>query len=341
MQQAGEGEGTVRVVHLEPRPFASQHSIQRVFAAVRSGLPERFEVEVVVSSSYNQGLLPRVRAVLEARRHQGDVTHVVGDAHYLTLLLRRSSSVLTVHDAEFLQRAGLAKRLLYTWLWLRLPVRKVALVTVPSEATKRELLSLVRLPADAVRVIGNPLLDGFVPHPPPARTGPPVVLLMGTWPNKNLSTSAAALRGLDCRVVVVGAVGDEQRALLDGAGLHWEHRSGLDDAGVVATYRACDLLLFPSTSEGFGMPILEAQATGRPVVTSDRSPMRDVAGGAAELVDPTDVAAVRAAVEKVLEDHQHRERLVAAGLVNVERYRLPAVAAQYAAVYDEVLASRS
>jgi len=192
-----------------------------------------------------------------------------------------------------------------------------------------------------VRVIGNPVLDGFVPHPLPARTGPPVVLLMGTWPNKNLSTSAAALRGLDCRVVVVGAVGDEQRALLDGAGLQWEHRSGLDDAGVVATYRACDLLLFPSTSEGFGMPILEAQATGRPVVTSDRSPMRDVAGGAAELVDPTDVAGVRAGVKRVLGDKEHRENLIAAGFLNVERYSLPAVAAQYAAGYDEVPASRS
>lgn len=338
MEQERRAARRPRVVHLEPRPFPSQHSIQRVFSAVRSGLPETYDVEVVVSSYYNQGLLPRLRAVLEARRRQGDVTHVVGDAHYLTLLLRRRRSVLTVHDAEFLTRAGWAKRVLYTWLWLRLPVRRVAAVTVPSEQTRRELLALARVDPAAVRVVGNPLLDAFTPDRRPAPTGRPTILLMGTWPNKNLPRSVAALTGLDCRVVLVGQLDDAQRRMLDGAGLTWEHRAGLDDAGVVETYRECDLLLFPSTSEGFGMPIIEAQATGRPVVTSDRPPMTDVAGGAAELVDPTDVGSIRAGVERVLGDPSHRDALVEAGLDNVRRYRLQAVAAQYAAVYDEVLA---
>ncbi|HVE63924.1 MAG TPA: glycosyltransferase [Mycobacteriales bacterium] len=306
-----------------------------MFDTVRAHLVERYDVEVVVSSFHSVGVLPRVKAVLEARRHQGDVTHVVGDVHYLTLLLHRPSTVLTVHDAEFLTRAGGLKAQLYVWWWLRLPVRRAALVTVPSEASRAELLRLVRCDPATVRVVVNPVAERFVPTPAPEHRRP-VVLLMGCWPNKNLQRSAAALQGLDVDVVLVGQPSAEQLRALDSLSIVVRER--LSDAEVVQAYRHCDLLLFPSTSEGFGVPVLEAQASARPVVTSDRRPMSDVAGGAACLVDPLDVDSIRAGVQRVLADHVYREQLVRGGLDNVARYQPPAVAAAYAAIYDEVLA---
>jgi glycosyltransferase involved in cell wall biosynthesis len=88
------------------------------------------------------------------------------------------------------------------------------------------------------------------------------------------------------------------------------------------------------------MPIVEAQATGRPVVTSARAPMDEVAGGAACLVDPEDVASIRAGIERVLRDEKYRGELVRAGFVNRERFRPAAQARQYAEIYRE-MAKRS
>jgi glycosyltransferase involved in cell wall biosynthesis len=159
---------------------------------------------------------------------------------------------------------------------------------------------------------------------------------MGTWPNKNVPRSAEALRGLHVEVVLIGPVDDVQRSLLDDAVPGWTHHPGPDDDAVVRLLQECDLLLFPSLQEGFGLPIVEAQATGRPVVTSHREPMAEVSGGAAVLVDPEDVGSIRSGILRVLEDDDLAEQLVQRGLVNVERFSPSAVAAQYAAIYDEL-----
>jgi glycosyltransferase involved in cell wall biosynthesis len=332
------GRRRVRVVQLQRRSFPGHYSMERVFAQIRNSLPAWLDVELWVTSQYSKGVLPRLRTALEARHHQGDVTHVLGDINYAAILLRRRRTLLTVHDTEFLERANRAKRLAYTWMWLRLPVWRAGLVTVPSEATRRDLLSLVRTDPARIRVVPNPVADEFVAAP--AREAkPPVVLLVGTRPNKNVPRAAAALSGLECRVVVIGELDAGQHAAFADAGLAVETRSGLGDEDLRHAYRDCDLLLFPSTKEGFGIPILEAQATGRPVVTSDRPPLSDVSGGAACLVDPIDVTAIRAGVLRVLSDDEYRADLVRRGLENARRYRVSGVAASYAALYEE-LASR-
>jgi glycosyltransferase involved in cell wall biosynthesis len=332
------GRPRVRVVHLQRRSFPGHYSMERVFAQIRNALPAGFDVELWVTSWPSMGVLPRMRTALEARHHQGDVTHVTGDINYAAILLRRRRTLLTVHDAEFLERANWAKRFLYTWLWLRLPVWRAGLVTVPSEATRRDLLGLVRTDPARIRVVANPVADEFVAAPAPTAR-PPAVLLVGTRPNKNVLRAAAALSGLDCRVVVIGELDASQRAAFARAGVNVEEQSGLTDEDLRRAYRDCDLLLFVSTKEGFGIPVLEAQATGRPVVTSDRSPLREVSGGAACLVDPLDVDAIRAGVQRVLSDGEYRADLVRRGLENVRRYRVSTVATSYAALYEE-LASR-
>ncbi len=80
-----------------------------------------------------------------------------------------------------------------------------------------------------------------------------------------------------------------------------------------ALYRRAELFLFPSTVEGFGIPIIEAMACGSPIVTSDRGAMAEVAGDAAELVDPYDVGSIARAIRRVLDDSAHREKLIALG----------------------------
>ena len=106
---------------------------------------------------------------------------------------------------------------------------------------------------------------------------------------------------------------------------------------MVKEYINCDLCTFVSTYEGFGLPIVEAQATGRPVVTSNILSMPEVAGEAACLVDPFNVSSIRAGILKVINDSVYRDWLVQCGFENVKRFRPETIAKQYINVYRELL----
>jgi len=97
------------------------------------------------------------------------------------------------------------------------------------------------------------------------------------------------------------------------------------------------MLVFASTYEGFGLPIVEAQATGRPVVTSNILSMPEVAGGAACLVDPFNVASIREGIAKVIQDSSYREYLVRLGFENVKRFQPENIAKNYLDIYTNIL----
>ncbi|MDX1406931.1 MAG: glycosyltransferase, partial [Saprospiraceae bacterium] len=107
----------------------------------------------------------------------------------------------------------------------------------------------------------------------------------------------------------------------------------LDRTQIAEKYRTCDIVTFVSTYEGFGLPILEGQASGRAVLTSNLSPMKEVAGQGACLVDPTDVQAIGDGIRKIIGDRTYRETLIAQGLENVSRYDVSVMARGYIDLY--------
>jgi glycosyltransferase involved in cell wall biosynthesis len=115
----------------------------------------------------------------------------------------------------------------------------------------------------------------------------------------------------------------------------------LTDAELVEAYRRCDMVVFASLYEGFGLPILEAQAMGRPVVTSNFGAMSEAAGEGALLVDPYSVDAIRAAVIRIKNEPTLREDLIAAGLRNAAKFRADVVALRYADVYRGLVQASS
>ena len=141
----------------------------------------------------------------------------------------------------------------------------------------------------------------------------PVVLQLGTAHNKNLPRLVEALKGTECRLEVVGKWNPQFAKFLSDAGIAHRFRSGLSSDEVVRGYEEADIVTLVSTLEGFGMPIVEAQAVGRVVVTSNVSSMPEVAGDGACLVDPLDVSAIRAGIRKVIDDGSYRGALISWG----------------------------
>lgn len=165
----------------------------------------------------------------------------------------------------------------------------------------------------------------------------PTIVQIGTGANKNVERVAEALRGVSCHLRVIGRLSERHTAVLQRCGVEYTSVSNVPNDQIVEEYRRCDMLVFASTYEGFGLPIVEAQATGRPVVTSDSCSMPEVAGGAACLVDPFDAASIREGILKIISDPPYRNKLVSLGLENVVRFRPERIAQEYVDIYAELL----
>jgi glycosyltransferase involved in cell wall biosynthesis len=180
-------------------------------------------------------------------------------------------------------------------------------------------------------------------------TRPFVLFVSSMWPYKNtdglIRAWAHARSKLAGRqLAVVGPVRDEKygqslHALVRELGLGDDvvFTGGVPLEETVLFYRAADLFVYPSFNETFGLPILEAMATGCPVVTSDTSAMPETAGGAAVLADPTDPAAIARAILAAIEG---RDRLREAGLRRAAQFTWGATAASTLDVYREAVGRR-
>ncbi|MGI6245944.1 MAG: glycosyltransferase family 4 protein [Pseudochelatococcus sp.] len=326
----------LRVTHFMRRPGPNAFSMERLYEDVRQALPADCRVKVWICRHFSRGFWPRVKDVWLARAQQGDVNHVTGDVHYLTFLLDSRRTVLTVHDLVMLERLRGVRRFALWLLWYWLPVQRSRAIVVISETTRSRLLDSVRCDPGKVVVIHNNVSDEFRPVPRTFADTCPRILQIGTKTNKNLERVAEALSGMTCRLVIVGPLSEAQQSMLHRYGIDYESHVGLSREALVAQYVAADMLLFASTYEGFGLPIVEAQAVGRPVVTSNLSAMPEVAGEAACLVNPFDVTSIRAGVQRLVNDAAYRNDLIARGLENAKRFRASQVAARYAALYRGV-----
>lgn len=329
----------IDVVHLQRKAGLGAFSVERLFSDVRSSMPEDVRVRVRINRFVSQGLLPRLIDAVGAWRSRGCVNHVLGDVHYLGWFLPRKRTVITVLDCVSLARLSGFRRWLFWFLWYWLPLKGVARVTVISEFSRTELLRWVRYPADRICVIPPTLSLAFVRADCPSKNGSWRVLQVGTTANKNIVRLIQALQGLPVTLVVVGVLGDTERDALAQRAINYENHLDLNQEQLLEQYRLAHCVVFVSTYEGFGLPIIEAQAVGRPVLTSNVAAMPEAAGGAACFVDPFDVDDIRRGLCRIMDDQAYANDLVNRGFVNAARYSPERVAAQYAEVYRSIEAS--
>jgi glycosyltransferase involved in cell wall biosynthesis len=273
------------------------------------------------------------------RNTQSDLNHITGDIHYAILgCNKRNINVLTIHDTVMLRRLKRSnpKFWFIKWIWYDLPVRKADMITVISENSKQDLIHFTGCDEKRIRVIGNFYDRSFQKSVKSFHRERPILLFIGTAENKNLDRLILALEGIQMQLHIVGHPSEAQIELLKRYNIPNQVSSGLSDEEMRQAYADCDILGFPSTYEGFGLPILEAQLTGRPVLTSNLSPMKEVAGKGAMLVDPYEPGSIRQGILKIIEDVGFREQLVKDGFENVKRYDPEVVAGQYAELYEEL-----
>jgi glycosyltransferase involved in cell wall biosynthesis len=287
-------------------------------------------------------LWTHIRLSWEMTRRPPDALFV--PAHVLPPI-HPGASLVTIHDLGYLYFPQAHPRLqrLYLDLSTRWNARAAACIVADSKATKADLVARYRTPPEKIVVAYPgyddtlaPVRDPAVIEAAKARYGiaGDYLLYLGTLqPRKNLARVIEAFASLQsgASLVLAGRRGWLYDDLFDRV-----RRLGLErrvrfpgyvaDEDKAALLSGASAFVFPSLYEGFGLPVLEAQACGCPVITSTTSSLPEVAGDAALLVDPQDTVAIAAAIRRIAADSGLRTTLVERGLANVRRFSWEACA---------------
>jgi glycosyltransferase involved in cell wall biosynthesis len=301
----------------------------------------------------------QISVPMDLRREGVDLFHA---PHYVLPPLVMCPSVVTIHDCIHLMFPQyLPNRL--AWGYARASMwtathRSDRVLTV-SEASKRDILRFFHIPPEKIDVIYNGIDDHFWTAPSEDvvervreryQLNDPFLLYAGNIkPHKNLERLIEAferLRGegfADLKLLIIGDEISKYAALRRAVHRHHLHKhvrffGFVPDDTLAVLYRLADVFVFPSLYEGFGLPPLEAMASGTPVVTSNVSSLPEVAGDAALLVDPRDSEAIAGAIRMVLTDRKLREDLRRRGLERARAFSWEQSVARTRAIYSEVLA---
>lgn len=320
------------------RAPSKERSIERVFAPIMEQMKADGH-DVQISFAKNSKFWPLsmlyniIRYSILSRRK--GVFHITGDVQYIACLMNKKNTVMTIHDCVTLHNENAPawfKKMVFK-LWYEIPLKRLKYITCISEATRQDLLSYFSCATDKLTVIPNPVGSEFQYTPKEFNRKCPRILHVGTRSNKNLERVIEALDGILCKLVIIGKLTKEQEVLLHKCKIDYINRFHISDADVVAEYQYADIISFPSLFEGFGMPIIEGQTIGRPILTSDRESMKSVAGDGALLVYPESVDAIREGFMHLIDDADFFDSINRAGIINAKQYNIKKIVVGYMRLY--------
>ncbi len=311
------------------------NSIEEIFNSVYKELSKKEFVqkkEVPIEGAGIKSLLTNLKFV---RKQRTSINHITGHINYAAIATGKKT-VLSIHDVGSNLYGGWLKRLLLKLLWFWLPALVVKKITVISDFSKKELESVIPFAKNKITVVPNPVKEEIKFAPKVFNKKKPVILHLGTKPNKNLERTIEAIKDLSCILFIIGKLTENQQNLLKTYNIDFINKFFIPFEEIIESYQQCDMVSFVSTYEGFGMPIIEAQATGRPVITSNCCSMPDVAGDGALIVNPYSVENIKAGIEKIINNDTFREEIILNGKENIQRYKLENITNQYLDIYKEI-----
>ena len=325
-----------RIIFFNRKPFTDYHSIENLFETIQNKLPKTIPVTNYTLSYYSSGLLNRIRACFEVINKQGDINHITGDVHFISYFLKKQKTILTIHDLVPLKNNIGIRRALLKYFWFVLPAQRVRFLTVISNFTKEELLKEIKVNPSKIKVIMNPVSEKIKFTPKKFIIENPILLQVGTAKNKNLTRLIAAVHNLDISLYILGNLSAEQKNNLKEKNIRYKNFYNLNFDEVINLYKQADIICFASLYEGFGLPIVEGQATGRPVITSNICSMPEVAGNGALFIDPYSIVEYRKAILSLIADEDLRNDLIDKGRVNVLRFDNQTISNAYLTLYKEI-----
>lgn len=282
--------------------------------------------------------------------------------HYVLPALTPCRSIVTIHDCIHLVfpqylRGRIARTYARSAFWTA--VHRASRILTVSEASKRDILRFFPIAPEKVTVIYNAIADHFYDEPPEEEMAQIreryqlherfVMYAGNVKPHKNLE------RLIDAFVLLrQNGAYDDLKLLITGSEISTYaplrravHRYNLhqhvrflgyqSEQTLAVLYRLADVFVFPSLYEGFGLPPLEAMASGTPVVVSNASSLPEVVGDAGVLVNPYDVRSIADGIRRVLDDSVLRDALKTRGVARARAFSWPASVKRIHDIYQELV----
>jgi glycosyltransferase involved in cell wall biosynthesis len=319
--------------------YSIENSFIRIFDILLN--ESSFSLSKITLPYVSSGILNRIKSLIFIVSRCKSVNHITGDVHFLAMVLPKNKTIITIHDCVFLEHKNKLARIILKLLWLDWPIKCCRYVTTVSNASKDAILRNTKCDPGKIIVIPTAISGEYRPVSKKFEKDCPNILHIGLAKNKNFERHVLALKGIKCTLRIIGKLSCEHVDFLDQHKINFVSSYNLTSEEMVQAYINADIVLFCSTLEGFGMPIVEAQSVGRAVITSNLSSMPEVSGEGACLVDPYDISSIRNGVLKIINDDSFREKLISQGFKNVKRFNPNNIANQYKLLYKKIANANS
>ena len=322
------------------KPFKGKHfSVENFYHELFKNFSNKnIEIKFKICPLKSNGFFKRIYLCIWAFFNQGHINHICGDINFISIFMSKRRTINTFLDFYSMQRLQGIKRLIYYIFWVKIPYLKSKNLITISNKTLRELNNFIEINNKKnIHIIGISVSQNFKKKIKNQISKVPKILVIGTAINKNILNIISSLKNIFCELTLIGELNNEIIQELIRNKINYKNLVSINKRKLINEYINSDMLLFPSNYEGFGVPILEAQSVGRPVITSKFQPMRNVAGNAAIFVNPGKISEISKAVKIIVNNQKLRKSLIKKGFNNIKRFKKEIILKEHLKVYNKTI----
>ena len=334
-------------ITLFERNVGKSYSIEKISENIIKHLSKKDKIKLFKPKLKKQSILSIIQNLIEARKNQSAINHITGDIHYIALALNKNKTIITMHDCERLMSNDFnsLKRWIYKLFWFTLPNLNCKYITTVSEESKKNLINYAKIKKEKIKVIPNGVSNTFKQIKLTKKekenilqTKKPTILhISDKKKNKNFTRILKAIKDRDIKLIKIGQIRQIDKKFIESNNIDFSQIEDISEEMLVKIYNSVDCLVFPSLIEGFGLPIIEAQKCGCPVITSNIGALAETAGKGAILIDPKSIKEIREAIGKILKNKKLKLTITKKGLENINRFKWNQIANKYYELYQIVL----
>lgn len=318
----------------------------------RSNKNKRYSIETLFSSIDNQVNIKKIvlpedlnsifnflKLWIFLLKIKQKIIHITGDVHYVAILLFWKKNIITIHDLNHYENLKGFKKIIYGLIWFYLPLKIARKIVVISPYTKKQLQNHFKIDEQKLIIIPNYFQKFKSSNSRNFKINKSSfqILCIGNAENKNIDRLIVAIEGIDkISIRLIGKQPQEILNKLKNKNINFSIVSDLSKSELLDEYCSSSVLYFASTKEGFGLPILEAQSLGIPVITSNTTAMPYVAGDGVVLVNPYSIESIREAILLFINGRINLEDLKEKGYKNIERFSEHNFIESYLKIYETI-----
>ena len=312
-------------------------SIENVFNTVTEELNENNSIEIIY---YDNNIFLFIINILKTN---AQIIHITGDINFLSIFTRilNKKTILTIHDIGHFKNLKGLKKIVYFIFWIQLPILFSNIVTSISKYTINDIDKILLFKKNKIKLVYNPLQKNFKFFPKLFNYTKPIILIVGTAIHKNIEVTINAVKGLNCELLIIGKLSNFQKVQLRTAGIKYINKYNLNDEELLNCYKSSDILSFQSKHEGFGLPIIEAQAVGRLVLCSKYCSIPEIASNGAIYCNADDINDIKEKLNFIFDSQNKHfiDKLIQNGLINVKNFNSKIIANNYLSFYHNLLSN--